>query len=138
MHGRRVSRMGQGVETVTEFRDRQRRRQKQRDCCAAVAAQRMSVTDKGRKHPVKNPAQLPAHLLLSLRDAHIHDTETAQIHEKLQQRTCSQMQSYLQLCLIRLRKMHISGNGYVEQINAQQQRDEFTKVLAARVQHVRD
>jgi len=98
----------------------------------------MSVTDKGRKNPAKKPAQLPAHLLMSLRDAHIHDTETAQIHEKLQQRTCSQMQSYLQLCLIRLRKMHISGNGYVEQINAQQQRDQFTQVLTARVQHVRD
>jgi len=48
------------------------------------------------------------------------------------------MQSYLQLCLIRLRKMHISGNGYIEQLIAQQQRDEFTQVLTARVQHVRD
>jgi hypothetical protein len=126
--------MGQGVETVTEFRDRKRHRQKQRVCCAAVAAQRMSVTDKGRKNPTQHA--LPAHLLLSLRNANIHDTETAQIHEKLQQRTCSQMQSYLQLCLIRLRKMHISGNGYIEQLIAQQQRDEFAKGLKARVQHV--
>jgi hypothetical protein len=94
----------------------------------------MSVTDKGRKNPTQHA--LPAHLLLSLRNTNIHDTETAQIHEKLQQRTCSQMQSYLQLCLIRLRKMHISGNGYIEQLIAQQQRDEFAKGLKARVQHV--
>jgi len=125
---------------VLKHRKCNRKRHKQSVCCQqkrvcwlAVTAQDMSVTDKGR-----NPAQptLPAHLLKSLRDANIHDTDTCTIHEKLQQRTCSQMQSYLQLVLIRLQKMHISGNDYVKQLSTHQQRVEFSQVLKSRVQHL--
>jgi hypothetical protein len=93
----------------------------------------MSVTHQGCNHA--HPT-LPANLVKSLRDANIHDTDSCKIHEKLQQRTCSQMHSYLQLILIRLQQTHVSGNDYVQQLHSHQERDEFAQVLKSRVQNL--
>jgi hypothetical protein len=80
---------------------------------------------------------LPHHLLQSLRNANIIETEPCIIKAKLKERTSSQIVSYLQLALIKLRQTSVAASEFSSKIKAQQERSAFGAVLEQHVQEMK-
>ena len=77
---------------------------------------------------------LPPHLIESLRHANIAESETEVIQTKLQERTSSQIVSYLQLALIKLKQTSVAAHQFAAQMQAQEERSTFGAVLKQHVQ----
>jgi hypothetical protein len=87
------------------------------------------------KHVKDYTNTLPQNLLQSLKGANVIETEPTCIEKKLQERTSSQIVSYLQLALIKLRHHSVAARDFSEKMTAHKERSAFGAVLH---QHVND
>jgi|LauGreDrversion4_2_1035121.scaffolds.fasta_scaffold94840_2 hypothetical protein len=94
------------------------------------------MSKKQLKHIKEYTDTLPPHLLQSLCSANITETDSHVINTKLQERTSSQIASYLHLILIKLRQPNIAARHFSEQIGAQRERLEFGATLQRRVDNL--
>ena len=83
-------------------------------------------------------ANLPPHLLQSLCSANITDTDSKNIETKLQERTSSQIVSYLQLALIKLKQTSVAAREFSAQMHAQKERIVFGEALERQVAAMRN
>ena len=81
---------------------------------------------------------VPPHLLQSLRSVNVTDTDAENIERKLKERTTSQIVSYLQLALIKLRRTSVAAREFSTQMNAQRERTEFGEFLQQQVDTMRN
>lgn len=89
------------------------------------------------KHLKEYTDTLPPHLLHSLRQADIRDTEVDGIKTKLQERTSCSIVSYLQLALIKLHKNSVQAKEFSHRMQAEQERTAFAAELERRVSDLR-
>jgi hypothetical protein len=82
--------------------------------------------------------KVPAHLLQSLRTANITDTDPKNIRTKLQERTSSQIISYLQLGLLKLQQTSVAAREFSTRMRAQKERTSFGAVLEEQLKAMRD
>ena len=72
---------------------------------------------------------LPKSLLKGLRSANICSEDLADIQQKLQQRTCASILSYLNLAAVKILATTVAVEKFSEKIDAQQRRQEFSSQL---------
>jgi len=89
------------------------------------------------KHSKEFTATISPQLLQSLRSANVTDTDVETIEKKLQERTSSQITSYLQLALIKLRYTNVAARESATQMQAQKERISFAQALEERVNAMR-
>jgi hypothetical protein len=80
---------------------------------------------------------LPGSLVRLLREANVQDSELSEIHTKLNERTTSQIVSYLQLAWINLQQSSIANREFMQQLDSHQERTEYAKLLNDRVSDLR-
>jgi hypothetical protein len=90
------------------------------------------------KHSKEFTAKVPPQLLQSLRSANVADSDSKTIETKLQERTSSQIVSYLQLALIKLRQTSVAASEFSTQMQAQRERVSFGQFLEEQVADMRN
>lgn len=73
-----------------------------------------------------------------LREANVRDSELAEIHTKLQERTTSQMVSYLQLAWLNLQQSSSGNREFIQQLHSHQERTNYLQTLNDRVRVLRN
>jgi hypothetical protein len=90
------------------------------------------------KHVKEYTDTLPQNLLQSLKGANVIDTEPTCIEKKLQERTSSQIVSYLQLALIKLRHNSVAARDFSTKMTAHTERISFGALLRQHVHDLKD
>jgi hypothetical protein len=80
---------------------------------------------------------LPGCLVHLLREVNVQDSELSDIHTKLNERTTSQIVSYLQLAWLNLQQSSIANSEFMQQLDSHRERTEYAKLLDARVSDMR-
>jgi hypothetical protein len=82
-------------------------------------------------------SDLPGSLVRLLREANVQDSELSEIHTKLNERTTSQIVSYLQLAWINLHHSSIANREFIKQLDSHQERTVYAQLLSDRVSDLR-
>ena len=90
------------------------------------------------KHVKDYTGTLPQNLLQSLIGANVIETEPTCIEKKLQERTSSQIVSYLQLALIKLRHNSVAASDFSAKMTAHKERSAFGAMLRQHVEHLKN
>ena len=81
---------------------------------------------------------LPPRLSRLLIEANVRGSDTSEIEMKLNERTRSQIISYLQLSLLNLQQSSTANGEFMQQLHQHQERASYTALLRDRVLNLRD
>jgi hypothetical protein len=98
----------------------------------------MPAQERGMSKKAKSDLGLPPRLSRLLLEANVRGSDTSEIEMKLNERTRSQIISYLQLSLLNLQQSSTANGEFMQQLHLHQERASYTTLLRTRVLDLRD
>jgi hypothetical protein len=97
----------------------------------------MPAQESGMNKKAKIDLGLPPRLSRMLLEANVRGSNTSEIEMKLNERTRSQIISYLQLSLLNLQQSTTADSEFMQQLHMHQERASYTTLLRDRVLNLR-